>query len=226
MTVQCVLFDLDNTLTDRRQSITHFARQFATDFAGELGEIPFERLESAIQYGDGMGYRPKESMFAELASNLPWQKSISIDRLRDYWYEVSPGCMEPRPGMVDTLKTLNSRGMRTGIITNGRTVVQQATIDALNIRQIVHIVLISEAAGVKKPTAEIFHLALDNLKINAADTWYVGDHPQNDVIGATDSGLTGVWLNDGIQEWSGSYPNPRYQIRRLTEILALLESDS
>jgi putative hydrolase of the HAD superfamily len=94
MTAQCVLFDLDNTLTDRRQSITNFTHRFRRQFAGALGEMRFEQLEEIMQRGDNLGYKPKSQMFLELVSTLPWREPPSVDIIRDFWYAESPGCMQ------------------------------------------------------------------------------------------------------------------------------------
>ncbi len=84
MAIKCVLFDLDNTLTDRRASITNFTRRFADHFKDELGDISFADLDTAMQRGDNLGYKPKPQMFADLANNLPWQTAPTTDTIRDF----------------------------------------------------------------------------------------------------------------------------------------------
>ena len=54
--------------------------------------------------------------------------------------------------------------------------------------------------GVKKPDRRIFEAVLEALDTHAADAVYVGDHPVNDVQGATEAGLTAIWLR-GWQDW-------------------------
>ena len=61
-----IIFDLDNTITDRRQSITAFARRFARDFSFQLRPIPFHELENLLQNGDHLGFKPKPEMFKEM----------------------------------------------------------------------------------------------------------------------------------------------------------------
>jgi putative hydrolase of the HAD superfamily len=155
MPVQAILFDLDNTLTDRRGSIANYARQFASDFADQLEPIAPDELERIMQLGDGGGYRPKADMFAELAVVLPWHKTITAAEISEHWYAVSPICMQPRAGLFETLNTLKSRGIQMGIITNGKTVVQKATISALCMGNLMDVVIVSEEAGIKKPAPEI-----------------------------------------------------------------------
>jgi putative hydrolase of the HAD superfamily len=223
MSVQAVLFDLDNTLTDRRESIANYARQFAIDFADQLEPIAPNELERLIWLGDGGGYRPKADMFAELADNLPWRVPLTPAAIAEHWYALSPLCMQPRVGLFETLYTLKQQGIRIGIITNGQMDVQQATIGGLCLGGLMDVVIISETVGIKKPAPEIFHMALDELDVSAATSWFVGDHALNDVIGSSAAGLTGVWLNvDG--EWPSTHPEPLFEIRTLAELIALLPS--
>jgi putative hydrolase of the HAD superfamily len=223
MTPRCILFDLDNTLTDRRGSIANFARQFADDFADRLGTITIEELERRIQIGDANGYRPKEEMFAELAATLPWRNPMAVDEIREHWYAVSPVCMQPRNGLFDLLNGLKKAGIGMGIITNGRTEVQRATISALCIADRMGTIIISEAAGVRKPDPAIFQLALAELAVDAADAWYVGDHPATDAAGATNSGLRGIWLNTGYV-WPEAYPKPQIEITHLNQVIRMIEA--
>lgn len=223
MSVQAVLFDLDNTLTDRRESIANYARQFAIDFADQLEPIAADELERVMQFGDGGGYRPKADMFAELAAVLPWHKPISAAEISEHWYAVSPMCMQPRAGLFELLNVLKKRDIRLGIITNGQTEVQKATITALCIGYLIDVVIVSEEAGVRKPAPEIFRLALAELGLDAGSVWFVGDHAVNDVIGSSAAGLTGVWLNvDG--EWPSHHPQPVFEICTLSELIELLPS--
>jgi putative hydrolase of the HAD superfamily len=223
MPIRAVLFDLDNTLTDRNESLRVFARRFAVDFAASLAEDQAaEHLETVIHDGDGGGYKPKEGMFAEIQALLRWRDvSPSLDVIRDYWYRVSPECMQFRPGVMATLETLLRHNYRTGLITNGQTVVQNATIDALNLRASLHSIVISEAAGCRKPDARTFHLALEPLQLKPPECLFVGDHPAADVEGARNAGLIPVWL-EGCHPAPETMPASTLRIGAIPEILNLL----
>ena len=58
----------------------------------------------------------------------------------------------------------------------------------------VNVVVISEAVGVKKPSTKPFLEALRLLEVSASQTWFVGDHPINDVQGASDVGMKAFWF--------------------------------
>ena len=222
MTIRCLLFDLDNTLTDRRASITLFTHRFMAQFGHQLADIEFDILEQAIQTGDNLGYKPKTQMFEELATNLPWKTPQSIEMIRDFWYSESPTCMQPRVGMITTLDALQTRDYRLGMITNGQTRVQNATIDALGIRNMLETIVISEAAGVRKPDAAIFKLALANMSMPTQESIYVGDHPHSDMQGAKNANITGIWLRSGGHPWPEGQSPPDTTIDNLVELIDLL----
>lgn len=222
MTISCVLFDLDNTLTERRRSITNFALQFYDHFSGALGDMSLGKVESVLQAGDSGGYKPKEQMFAEMQTQLIWKDCPDIGTLRDYWYTVSPQSMEPRAGLFEMVAELKQKGILLGIITNGMVTVQDSTIDALGIRDDMDVVLISERVGIRKPDPKIFEMALNELNVRAAKTYFVGDHPLNDIAGAANSGIAGVWIQDDT-EWPLDLAPPQFVIRNLSEVLLLVD---
>ena len=80
--------------------------------------------------------------------------------------------------------------------------------------------LVSESVGLRKPKPEIFALALETLGLSPSEAWFVGDHPEADIIGAKRAGLTGVWIT-GFHPWPDGQPEPSLQIRRLPELIDL-----
>jgi putative hydrolase of the HAD superfamily len=218
----CVLFDLDNTLTDRAASIRQFSWLFLRDFRHALNEsITLEDVHQVIEQGDGGGYRPKETMFQEIQTNLSWRDCPTQIEIADYWYRVSAQSMQLRPDVHSTLVELQRRGLRLGIITNGKTAVQNATIDATNLRDYFSVIIISEASGFRKPDPQIFHLALSALNTRPENAIYVGDHPQSDVEGALNAGLQAVWFAD-VHPWPQDLLRPQYQITHIAQLLDLL----
>jgi putative hydrolase of the HAD superfamily len=222
-TVSCILFDLDNTLTDRPASIRQFSQQFFADFRHKLHEyITFDNVHNVMQIGDGGGYRPKEVMFQEIQKDLQWIEPPTLETIAEYWYRLSPKLMCLRPDVHETLGELQRRGLRLGIITNGKTAVQNATIDAINLRDYFSSIIISEASGFRKPDPQIFQLALSALNTAPENAIYVGDHPHSDVEGARNAGLQAVWFA-GVHPCSEDLPPPQYQITRIAQLLSMFD---
>ncbi len=79
------------------------------------------------------------------------------------------------------------------MITNGRRVIQDGTIDALEIRPLLDAILISEVEGVRKPDRAMFERAAARLGVAPHESCHVGDHPEVDFAGAIGAGMTAVW---------------------------------
>ena len=114
--------------------------------------------------------------------------------------------------LYTTLEELHSRRLKLGIVTNGDSRGQNTKIDALGIRSYMGTVVVSQAVELEKPDRRIFQLALRELGAEPAETWFVGDHPVNDVLGASAAGMNSVWLK-GALAWPGwpggtEAPNP------------------
>lgn len=125
---------------------------------------------------------------------LPWRVQRSMDDLAMHWRAVFPRCAMPMAGLDRVLDTLDSWGVRMGIITNGGTVVQNLKVDALRLRPRMSTILVSEGIGMEKPDPPIFRRAAEDLGIGPSEAVYVGDHPIKDVFGAAAAGLRPIWL--------------------------------
>ncbi len=219
--LSAVLFDLDGTLNDRRISIERFAEVFAADYSCPLGEISVAALTETIRRADRDGYRPKDESMAELLEILPWRSRPQLDELIDYWRTEFPKISQPMEGLYTTLDELRSRKLKLGIITNGDARAQNAKIDALRIRSYFKTIVVSQVVGLVKPDRRIFELALRRLGAEPAESWFVGDHPVNDVLGASAAGVNSVWLR-GTIAWPDGQEEPKSQIRTLYELISVL----
>jgi putative hydrolase of the HAD superfamily len=96
---------------------------------------------------------------------------------------------------VTGLRTLAGTGVVLGVISNADGLMAQRLRD-LEILQVgpglgveVATVIDSGAVGVMKPDPRIFELALTAAGVDAAESWYIGDMPAFDVVGARRAGL-------------------------------------
>lgn len=220
MKIRGVLFDLDNTLTDRPRSIEIFAARFYDEFRATL-DSPLSQVTDVILRGDSDGYRPKHELFDAILNDLRWHHAPELAQIEHYWFEQSPCCMQPREGLFDLLDELTHRNIKRGVITNGQTTVQNATLDAIGVRPYMQTILVSETVGLRKPDAAIFQLALSQLGLSPQETIFVGDHPLNDVHGARCAGLVAVWLS-GCHDWPDDLPAAEHEIRAIGEVLSYL----
>lgn len=219
-----ILFDLDDTLTDRARSVEAYAAHFVRDFGPAMRGLAVAGVAGAIRDADGGGYRSKEEVADRLRAALPWRDAAaapSADALIAHRRRVFAGCAQPGDGLAETLGALDARGVPYGVVTNGGSL-QRAKIEALGLGGRLRTVVVSEEAGVRKPDPRIFALALAGLG-HVGPVWFVGDHPTNDVLGAGAAGLVPVWLS-GRRPWPEGVPAPERRIARLPDLLGLLPS--
>jgi len=216
--VLAVLFDLDGTLYDRAAALRAFAAdQHArlTDKLGNLGREPFvDRFMTLDANGHGAKRVAYETILGEAGAERGWAGSLTLD----YERRFAAHC-HPPDDLHPTLDALRARGVRLGVVTNGRTAMQTATIAALGLAGRFDSILISQAEGMRKPDRAIFRRALARLGCAPSAAVFVGDHPEADIAGAARAGLRTVWRRTS----SFSPPEaPDAAIERLGELPAIL----
>ena len=221
---QAILFDLDETLTDRTRSIFHYAERFRDDFANHLASTTVATIAEAILRADVRGYRPREELVHDFSQRLPWCAVPRVAHLRRHWETYFPLTIVGRAGLEEALSALHALGIRLGIVTNGEVQFQAPKITQLAIGWYLSTVVISEAVQVQKPDPRIFAHALAEIGCQAANTWFVGDDPVNDVLGAAAVGLRAIWLT-GVRPWPPDRPESPWQIATLGELVELVHSE-
>jgi len=216
--IRAVFFDLDGTLLDRCQSLEQFIYDQYNRFASHLMSI--EKLEYCSRFLelDNNGYTWKDKVYATLLSEYNITTLTPEQLLQDYITNFQHHCI-PFQNMHELLQRLTEQNIKIGIITNGLTDFQMSNLRALNIHTYTNTILVSEAEGIKKPHPEIFERALQKLDVKAAECLYVGDHPENDVLGSERVGILGVWKRDSF--W-GDFEHSR-TVNDLLEVLSFLE---
>ncbi|WP_077622854.1 HAD family hydrolase [Sediminibacillus massiliensis] len=193
--LKAVFFDLDGTLLNRDESLMRFIEEQYVRFSKELEHIPKQEFISRFIKLDNRGYVWKDVVYRQLIAefeveNLTWQ-----ELLQDY-LEKFPDYAVPFPKLHKVLEALKNEGMKLGIITNGKGKFQLDNIKALEIECFFDVILISEFEGVKKPEPEIFLRAVRQLQIRPEEAIFVGDHPENDIEAASNTGMKGIWKRD------------------------------
>ncbi|MED4236798.1 HAD family hydrolase [Priestia megaterium] len=216
--IKAVIFDLDGTLLDRDSSLKLFIQDQYRRYSKELAHIPKQEYISRFIELDHKGYVWKDKVYQQLLneydlSNLTWEGMLD-DYLRYF-----PAHCVPFLHMEDVLKELKKKGLLLGMITNGFTDFQWMNIKALGIDHYFDTILVSEQEGIKKPHKDIFLRALKALAVSAEESVYIGDHPENDVLGARGAGMHAVWKKDAF--FDGNFTDS-YVIEDLKELLNVI----
>jgi putative hydrolase of the HAD superfamily len=192
-----VVFDLDETLIDRHASMLRYADRFWSDFQSEIPVPRPEFLERFLEL-DGNGYVDRKRFFQALAEYLgrpkPRPEAIASHFGEFAWNR--PVLME---GAVDGCRRLRAGGVPVGIVTNGGSRNQRKKLRNTGLDELVDCVIISEEFGAKKPDASIFLEAARQLGIDPEASWFVGDNPMLDILGAGRTGFRTIWLRRSIR---------------------------
>ncbi|MFS8214233.1 HAD family hydrolase [Paenibacillus polymyxa] len=227
MSIEAIIFDLDNTLIHRKQAFAAYTECFIERFI--VAEEPAIRaaVVEQIRLADQDGYRDKMELYTELHADLELKNpDTSVQEMLGFWYGEFHKFTVLMDGAKEVLSELRSRGLKLGIITNGSLHTQQAKIDRVMLRDYVDSIIVSGGVNIQKPNPRIFELALNELGIvDPGHACYVGDHPTNDIRGAQSAGLHTIWL-EGFMTWQETGIVPDYQIGSLREITGWLDRRS
>ena len=145
MNPRAILFDLDDTLNDRQATLKIFVEHFLQEFASKLAPISFDDLLLEYQRVDAGGYRPRDQAHELLAKSLPWLGPMNPKTLLAFWYEFFPRLSIPMPHARETLKALKDRGIKLGLVTNGKSKIQNRKVDTLELREFLDLILIRKS---------------------------------------------------------------------------------
>ena len=219
--LDAIIFDLDDTLLDRRATID----MYLAGSAQRLGLTPDVAAAYRTRFIalDNAGYTPRATVFGALAAEFPM--CGSSESLVADWIERAFSDCRFMENATEVITWCRQAGYRTGIITNGPSRMQRAKLKNLGLEEQVDVVVVSGEEGMHKPAPELFHRAAQRLGIEPSKCLYVGDNPVNDVGGAVGAGMHAIWLETDMS-WPGEMPRPPHSIRSLSALTRILQRRS
>ncbi|GGL02224.1 HAD family hydrolase [Sphaerisporangium melleum] len=238
-----VFFDLDGTLVDHRSAVWEAIGQIVQ--AAPNATAPPEELMTlwwTLEARHMREYLAGRCSFAEhhrrrLRSFLPMlgEPVPQSPALLDAWiaeryltvFERSWRCYPDVRPCLEDLKRL-PRPPRLAVLTNGDPEQQRAKLARFGLLDHFEAVLTPAELGVAKPAA--YAAACRWMRTGPARAVNVGDMLESDVHAATLAGLTGIWLDRGVDFVTGG-PSPTadeavLRIERLADLPGLLSPAS
>jgi len=154
-----------------------------------------------------------------LLQELSWLNPPSIDELAQFWFSQFGRCAVEMPAAEQVLTQLKDEGYQLAIVSNGGHDTRLNTIRGLGIETYFDEIISSGLVGLNKPQPEIFQITAERLGVQPAQCLYIGDHPINDVQGATEAGMHALWM----QGFHADSEHIRYKIQHLPEIFTHLQ---
>ncbi len=222
--LQCITFDLDDTLWDNKP-VMQRAEQMLADWLA----VHYPRI--AAVWSVERLQRHRHAVLAthpEIAHDLVRVRRQAMAALGaqvgedDAW--ITPALtlfyryrnqVSPFPGVLELLGRLR-RVVRVGAVTNGN-----ADLVQIGLRDAFDFVVYAAQVGAAKPSTEIFCKALRQAGVCADRSVHVGDDPIRDVGGAMAAGMCAVWVNPDDSPWPGG-GEPPISIGSVLELEAAL----
>ena len=127
-----------------------------------------------------------------------------------------PGVVEGAHELMDYLK---SKGYRMHMTSNGFHEVQYKKLAACGLKDYFDTIILSEDAGVNKPSPQYFDYAIRVSGAERQTTLMIGDNLQTDITGAHNAGIDTILFNRWQVEPS---PIPTHTVSTLKEIMEIL----
>jgi len=215
--ITTIIFDLDQTLVDRRAIFVNFLRGQHERWAEKFADTGADQYIRFILSLDNNGYSDKATIYQQVASKFGLNDDAGPALYADYteFYGASPVLY---PG-VHQLLTRLAKQYKLGLISKGRTIGQTRKIEQTNIRGYFETILVSETEGIKKPDTRIFERCLQRMNVQAAHAIYIGDNPVNDIEPPRSLGMQAIWVDQGIYEPTAAANAVIQEIAELEEIL-------
>ncbi|MGW0626704.1 HAD family hydrolase [Streptomyces sp. NPDC002758] len=208
------LFDLDNTLIDRRGGLEDWARGFVRQ-----RRLPRE-AESALC--DRLRSRAYPADFVHLRETLGL--SDDPDDLWRGYVEGIAWSVRCFPGVRESLEALRGAGWNLGVATNGAGDIQRAKLAATGLTSLFDGICVSEETGARKPAYDHFEVAASLCGTRlSTDGWMVGDGSETDIEGGRAAGLRTAWVANG-RTWTDGLRGPDIVVWGVTEAIEAMRA--
>ncbi len=192
--IKGAVFDLDHTLFDRYATQKLCMKGFCEHFDvadGMTDEIATELVEYADKHFNHYGW---EKIFEYVVNKGTFKTVPSFESYCSFLLERFKHFAVPYEFTKPMLQELKDKGLKLGIITNGKSKTQRSKIKLLGFEEIFDEIIVSEEVGAEKPDTKPFEIMSERLGIAPENLIYVGDFPVNDIEASRKAGYTPVWV--------------------------------
>jgi len=211
MSIQLLLFDLDGTLVDTIRDITN-ALNHGLNSVG-VRELSIEETKALV--GEGIT-RLIERVLGEGKKQL---SDDVKDKFLGYYHDHLVDYASVYPSVKETLGRLVN--FKKAVISNKREHLSRGILDKLELMQYFDLVVGSDTAAQKKPSAVPVLYALQKLGIRPEEAVMIGDS-NFDIEAGKNAGVTTVAVTYGYRERK-DLSDADYMLEEFDELLTVLD---
>ncbi len=203
-----VIFDLDDTLYNEIDYIRSGFRAVSDRLGGGFEE----RLLGFFEAGTA----PIDALLRELGRQEEKAALLAV-------YRAHRPDIRLNAGAEALLRSLRAKGLRLGIVTDGRPEGQRNKLAALGLESLVDDIIITDELGgaqFRKPCDIAFRILQTRWRLPAAEIAYVGDNPVKDFQGPKQLGMLPIWYRNPDGLYTGAEAPALTSVGRLDELEA------
>ena len=129
--------------------------------------------------------------------------------------------LSPFSEVPEVLKSLKEKNLKLAILSNGNPALLDQLVKSNNLENLFNDIFSIEEVGIYKPDSKVYDIPIKKYQIKknevaflSANTW--------DVSGGGNFGFNSIWVNRNNNIFDNLDYNPRYKIKNLQELIALI----
>ncbi len=234
MDLEAALFDLDDTLHDDSAAYHAAADEVAREIAAEHGISAVELKSAYVAQAEGFWQRLDAAQLRQRMETIRiglWKTALATVGIEDEaaarmssarYVRARAARLALFPGARELLASLRSRGIRTGLLTNGFSETHREKIAVLGLVESFDAIFIADEVGMLKPDPMLFAHACAQLKSSPSRTVMVGDRYDRDIVGAHQAGIRTIWFNIRNETLESGKRQPDYTVYDLPAVRRIL----
>lgn len=190
--LDAVIFDLDDTLYSEKEYVKSGYKQIA---------IVLPDVENAAEKLWSLFEEKKPAIDELLKQENIESENVKQKCLQTYRHQIPD--IQLYEGIVEMLTDFRNKGLKLGIITDGRPEGQRSKLKVLGLENMVDCIIVTDELGgveYRKPNSMAFELMKEKLDVEFDKMCYVGDNTSKDFIAPEKLGMRSIWFRnlDGL----------------------------
>ncbi|MFC4322625.1 HAD family hydrolase [Litchfieldia salsa] len=225
--IKAVIFDLDDTLISEKEYIKSGYRHIAQIISNRYNKDTIELYELLMKlFKDS-----PRNVFNRLLDTLgiSYTKKNIIELVEEYRNHLPD--IEFFNDVLPCFELLNSKKIKTGVITDGYANAQQQKLNSVKANKYFDEIIVTDELGKQywKPHPKAFEIMKDKLNVEFNEMVYIGDNPEKDFYISCVYPIRTIRIHrDGIYKNSLYLKNIKenYSIQSLNELNLIVEDNN